>query len=171
MDNKKFSSYEKIHELIEDEANKWINGEIKMMAPMASAAINNDTDIIKYATAKYQNDKKEYLKTGNWPEVMFYRRDMLWSYYYYLQLTDMNVNLEKYLDFDYDTNKWNRSKLISAVHQYGLNALFQIRLYSDQDSNLSFDDYMRNKMKVELERIEQREKFNQFLSDHTSKMK
>ena len=171
MENKKHSSHEEIYALAVDEANKWINGEIKMMTPILSAEINNDTDIIKYITSKYQNDKKEYLNTGNWPKVMFYQRDMLWSYYYYLQLTDMSINLEKYLDFDYDTSKWNRSRLISAVHQYGLNALYQICLYSGQDSNLSFDEYMRNKMKTELEEMERREKFNQFLSNHASKKK
>ena len=98
---------------------------------------------IKYTEEKYFNDKEEYLKTNVWPEVGASYRDSIWAYYYYLQITDRSINLNKYFDFDYDTTKWTRDKLKELMNKYGRNILFAFGVYSSVKTDLSFDDWYK----------------------------
>ncbi len=105
-------------------------------------------DKIKYAAYIYFNDKKEYLKTGIWPTKKFLQRDLIWTYYYYLQITDHNIDLDKYLNFPYETNKWTREDIENLMLKYGTNVLFKFAIYICLNTNESFDewylDYQKN---------------------------
>ena len=90
---------------------------------------------------KYLNDKKAYLTTGSWPNVIFSYRDDAWEYYYYFQLMDKDLNLAKYLDFDYDVNKWKRDDIVLLINEYGLGILLALYIYSNIKTNLSFDEW------------------------------
>ena len=54
---------------------------------------------------------------------------------------DKNINLEKYLDFDYDVNKWKRNDIINLINDYGLGILLAFNIYSNVETSLSFDDW------------------------------
>ncbi len=97
--------------------------------------------IIDDIKKKYLIDKKRYLNTGIWPNIKFYYRDDKWEYYYYLQLMDKDLDLEKYLDFDYDVNKWNRDDIIDLINEYGLGILLAFYIYSKLETKLSFDEW------------------------------
>ena len=90
---------------------------------------------------KYLMDKKSYLNTGIWPNNIFNYRDDMWEYYYYLQLMDKDIDLEKYLDFDYDVDKWKRDDIIDLINEYGLGILLALNIYSNIETKLSFDEW------------------------------
>ena len=90
---------------------------------------------------KYLFDKNRYLTTGNWPKNLFNYRDDKWEYYYYLQLMDKDIDLEKYLDFDYDVDKWKRDDIINLIDDYGLGILLAFYIYSNTSTDLSFDEW------------------------------
>ena len=90
---------------------------------------------------KYLIDKKEYQKTGVWPEIEFTYRDDRWEYYYYLQLMDNSLDLTKYLDFDYDTNKFKRIDLINLINEYGFGILFALYIYTNIKTDLSIGEW------------------------------
>ncbi len=98
---------------------------------------------------KYLQDKQKYLETGVWPEVKYYVRDDAWEYYYYLQLMDKDLNLDKYFDFDYDINKFSRDDLISLINEYGLGVILTIYIYTKAETDLTIDEWI-NKYKDSL---------------------
>ena len=131
-------------------AEEWTNGKSKMMPPIISGLINKENDVIKYTKKRYAHDKEIYLNTGNWPETLFYRRDSFWSYYHYLSLIDEDINLGKYLDFEYDTNIWTKEDLLHIVNKYGHRALFELKVYLDLDRDMTFDEYMTLRQKYKI---------------------
>ena len=111
---------------------------------------------IKYAAYIYFNDKNEYLKTGIWPTKKFLQRDLIWTYYYYLQVTDSNIDLEKYFDFSYDTNKWTKEDIINLMLKYGTNVLFKFAIYTTLKTSESFDEwYIDYQKENNLENIQE----------------
>ena len=101
----------------------------------------NVGELIDAVKRRYEQDKKVYLATGSWPNIHFVYRDNVWDYYYYLQLMDKDINLDKYLDFDYDTTKWTRDDIIEIINRYGMGILFALSLYINVETDLSFDDW------------------------------
>ena len=130
--------------LVDLEASNWIKGGT-VFAPIASALIDTEEDAAKYAFNKYQIDKKTYLESGTWPTGMFYNRDTLWNYYYFYQLTDMSIELDKYFDFDYDTSIFDRNKLLESVHIYGMDVILHFYSFMHSRTKKSFDEYMADK--------------------------
>ncbi len=101
-------------------------------------------DKLKYAAYMYFNDKKEYISSKTWPIKRFWYRDLIWTYYYYLQISDCNNELEKYLDFPYDTNNWTRKDLENLIVKYGNNVLFHFAIYSGLKTDKSFDEWYQS---------------------------
>ena len=96
---------------------------------------------IKYAAYMYFNDKRKYISTKTWPNKKFWYKDLIWTYYYYLQITDYLLDLDKYLDFPYDTTKWSRKDLEKLIMKYGTSVLFKFSIYASLKSNKSFDEW------------------------------
>ncbi len=92
---------------------------------------------------KYQCDKKRYLVTGTWPKVHFCLYDESWAYYNCLKLSDLDVTLKNYLDFDYDSSDWPREKLMELIYKYGTFVLFYFLIYLDCNSNMPFEDWYK----------------------------
>jgi len=157
----------------EDVANmkKWCTGKTNTLS------VNyfmSESDIVKYVSVRYQLDKQEFLKTGIWPKEQFLERDYNWSYYYFLQLTDMSINLDKYLDFDYDNKEFPRDRLIEIFFSYGLCGLS--KFYTYVNSKLKhykyacnkyvekdFDEYMREQIMNNIETLNGLAALNTFL--------
>ena len=153
---------ETYHKEAMKEASKWVKGETQMMPSFPSISLK-ETEKISIVARKYKQDRKEFMKTGEWPQGMFLKRDLMWCYYYFLQLTDTSFNLDKYFDFDYDKEEWNRDKLIKAVESYGLNALFHFCVYSSKEREGSFQDYMVERMKVAIKEVESNKELISFV--------
>ncbi len=98
----------------------------------------------EYTEQKYFIDKERYLIDKKWPEVGASYRDSVWAYYYYLLISDHSINLDKYLDFDYDTTKWTRDKLKELINKYGKSILFAFGVYSTSKTDLLFDEWYEN---------------------------
>ena len=103
----------------------------------------------KYLEERYKKDKIKYLLTGKWPNVRFYYRDSSWMYYYYLQVKDPEVKLKKYFDFDYYSPDWPREKIVELIEKYDIGIIFQFCLYSDSNSNMSFEDWYYERIRKE----------------------
>ena len=107
--------------------------------------LNSTEEIATYVTKKYYEDKKVYLETKTWPQRKFWQRDNIWLHYYYLQLTDNSISLDKYLDCDYDTNKWTRKDIVNLMHKYGTKVLFSFCYYVDLQNNEMYESLHTNK--------------------------
>ena len=90
---------------------KVANEVVKKGYTIPSYCFISTNEKLKYAAYIYYNDKMIYAKTKKWPKRHFLVRDLVWTYYYYLQISDTNLDLDKYLDFTYDTNKYKRKDL------------------------------------------------------------
>lgn len=122
-------------------------------------------DKLKYAAYMYFNDKREYHKTGTWPVKSFWQRDMIWTYYYYLQISDSSLDLDKYLDFDYDTNKWTRKDLENLMVKYGTNILFKFSMYCGLNTDKDFDTWYQEEYQEKYDYLENiQETLNEFNS-------
>ena len=103
---------------------------------------NTVDEAIEYACKKYFEDRKEYQSSGVWPKRGAWQRcGHVWLYYYYLQISDFSLNLNKYLDFDYDTNKWTRNELVKLINKYGKNVLHYFSFYIHSLTDKSFDEW------------------------------
>ena len=118
-----------------------VNSCIKHGYVIPSYCFKNYNDKIKYAAYIFYNDKKDYLATNTWPTRKFWMKDLIWTFYYYLQITDCNMDLDKYFDFSYDTNKWKRKDLENLLLKYGTNILFIFSIYAGLDTDKSFDEW------------------------------
>ena len=47
--------------------------------------------------------------------------------------------MDKYLDFDYNTEEWSRERLLELVNKYGRNILYTFCCYSNSDFDLDKD--------------------------------
>ena len=141
----KSTSKESWHDYMFQRAKEWANKEINTIPSMVAFSIYDDAEMVSLVKTRYENDKKEYLESGQWPKGAFFRRDDMWSYYFFLQLTDTTINLEKYLDFDYDSSKFDRDSLISIVFRHGFKVLFLFCLYISSGSDMNFDDFVSKK--------------------------
>ncbi len=102
----------------------------------------------------YKEDKTQYLETGIWPDIIFRNRDGYWAHYYYLQLTDPKVKLEKYLDFDYNVHDWPRERIIELANKYGKNILFLFGIYSSTNQDMSFEEWNQERLRFKKYEIE-----------------
>lgn len=134
MKEKEEFVYEKQFELMANNCQK-------MGIVVPSYCFKTYYDKIKYAAYMYFNDKKEYVSTNTWPTKKFLQRDLIWTYYYYLQIMDCNMDLDKYFDFSYDTNKWTRKDIEKLMLKYGINILFIFAIYNSLNTNQSFDEW------------------------------
>ncbi len=100
-----------------------------------------DDERLKYAVKWYFKSKKDYHKTGVWIDPKFWQRDIIWIYYYYLKISDHSLNLDKYLDIDYNTSIWTRSELESLMNKYGKNSLMLFIIYNNLETDKSFDEW------------------------------
>ena len=134
------------HEYINEETEKgimaWVNGQIIEIPPLTSCFMKS-THIIKYVSMRYKRDKKIYQETGTWPEVGFHRYDDIYNYYYLLKLTDTDIELDKYFDFDYDTKKWPRDEIISLIFAYGIQIIPHITRYLREKINIPFYEWYK----------------------------
>lgn len=124
------------------------------------------TERLKYAAYLYFNDKMSHAKTKKWPKRKFLQRDLVWTYYYYLQISDCNLNLDKYLDFDYDTNKYSRKDLEIMMVNYGTSVLFKFSVYNYLKSDKEFSEWLNDYQndKSYLENIQDLDVFNKTTS-------
>lgn len=99
---------------------------------------------LKYAAYMYFNDKMTYAKTKKWPERNFIQRDLVWTYYYYLQISDCNLDLDKYFDFSYDTKKWTRKDLEKLMIKYGTSVLYKFAIYIVLEPEIDFDEWLKD---------------------------
>ena len=134
MKEKETFEFDKQHEAVVESCKK--NGYV-----IPSFCFKDYNEKIKYAAYMYFNDKKEYLSTKTWPTKKFWYRDLIWTYYYYLQLTDYSIDLDNYLDFSYDTNKWTKKELIDLMLKYGTSVLFKFSIYVGLNTDKSFDEW------------------------------
>lgn len=120
-------------------------GKTKYINNGALTSFNFDSEesMLKEIEKIYENDKQDYLEKGKWPNTRFLYRNNIWAYYFYLQLNDKDINLDKYLDFDYNTEEWSRERLLELVNKYGRNILFTFCCYSNSgfDLDKDFDEW------------------------------
>ncbi len=119
-------------------------GKTKYINNGAFTSFNFDSEesMLKEIEKIYENDKQDYLEKGKWPNTRFLYRNDIWAYYYNLQLNDKDINLDKYLDFDYNTEEWSRERLLELVNKYGRNILFQFCCYEGSNSDKDFDEWL-----------------------------
>ena len=133
-----------------------------------SYCFKTNDDKINYVVKTYFEDRKIYLKTHKWPEKHFLQRDMIWEYYNYLKITDCSLKLDKYFDFNYDTETWTRKELEKTMNKYGKKILFRLAIYLELKPGMSFDEwYQRELDNKDLEYIAQAIKEN---NDYVKKL-
>ena len=93
----------------------------------------------------YYKDKQEYLRTGVWPKTNLPKKNHYWAKYFFLQLTDDDVKLDKYFDFDYDTKVWTREKLIDLVLGSEIDSLIELSLFSQGNKSKPLSEYLKEK--------------------------
>lgn len=102
----------------------------------------DNNEKLKYAAYIYFTDKLTYSKTKEWPIRHFLIRDLVWTYYYYLQISDCSLELDKYLDFRYDTNKYKRKDLEKLMNNYGTSVLYKFSVYNSRNEEKDFDSWI-----------------------------
>ncbi len=112
---------------------------------MPHYCFQTDDERLKYAVKWYFSSKREYRKTGRWTDPKFWQRDIIWVYYYYLKISDHSLNLDKYLDIDYNTSKWTRGELESLMNKYGKNILMLFVIYYNLETDKSVDEWYQTK--------------------------
>ena len=128
----------------ENNGEEWIYNS----AISTTYSFDNIESLHKYLDERYKSDKVKYLLTGKWPNTRFCYRDSSWIYYYYLQLTDPEVKLNKYFDFDYYSSDWTRESIIELTEKYGEWILFPFCVYSDTNPNKPFDEWYEEYKKM-----------------------
>ena len=139
---------ENIKQNYKEDIENWINGKKVCLSALSLSSFSNE-EISNYAKKRYEIDKKNYLSSGIWNKPFFYDRSKLWSYYYWLQLWDKDINLQMYFDYDYDTNIWTREKIQQSLKNYDENYIFQFLLFLHSNLNISFDEYIQVKSQTE----------------------
>ena len=120
---------------------------------IAKYFFDNEEAMYKAIANIYQKDKQKYLETGVWTDSRFFERNDLWLFYYLLKLIDEDINLDKYLEGNYNSKEWPRERLIDLVKVHGMNILFSFYCYTCSDSKQSFPDwYLENYMYFTLRR-------------------
>lgn len=122
---------------------KVANEVVKKGYTIPSYCFISTNEKLKYAAYIYYNDKMIYAKTKKWPKRHFLVRDLVWTYYYYLQISDTNLDLDKYLDFTYDTNKYKRKDLERLMINYGTSVLFKFSIYNSLREEKDFDIWVK----------------------------
>ena len=141
---------EKVYNSIETALKTWVEGKIEYPDMNVTMFLSNE-QLVRYVTKKYIKDKEEYLKTGKWPKVKFHyndkRSDKLDNYYYLLRIMDTDIELDNYLDVEYDSKKYPKNFLIQIILEYNASIIPFLRYYVKEQPNQSFYQwYMENKM-------------------------
>ena len=145
IENRAEKSLNKIKQAIEEAANLWIEGKLEYLPPLTSLYMKTD-DIVKYINKRYKKDKQEYLKTGIWPVVHFYRYDNIYNYYYLLKITDPDLELDKYLDVEYDSKEWPKERIIGLIFERGIDIIPYIVRYLKEKTTIPFNTWYKNEI-------------------------
>lgn len=141
MENKELSEIRKKIDQIEHVQFKdWVSGKSRYIPGIYYLSIDT---VLYYVRKKYLSDKSKFLLSGSWPDPGFINKNKFWAYYYFLQIQDNDLNLDKYLDFSYDTTYWTKSKLLNAINKYGYEILYIIYRNSKEENFKLLEQYKR----------------------------